>query len=494
VLAFAATTMIATAATNVTKYLFVPGHGLTAKSGDWKNTTTEELINECHKTGPWMQFVEREYFWGDLQKDWPANESGIIKGKDANGKPMGISKIIADAKLCADAKPKLKLRVMLMHKFADLPRFLTYPSDTENDGNLATVTKRAPKPTTPQDPPEGTPLEYNIKLDNSTVLSHLQKLYKAVIEEFKKPENEDARNAFYGFVIQEHAFGNSDYWNDATRDAWVTNLIAFHTWLAKDDQLLNFAPSTSTPHRLFWQMINSPATDAARIAASLPDGAGLDGPDTFPLEPAPQPDDNPDEPNAPKVALYKTYNTMREYRKKRPLALHVYALNYWNPYLHANKEVTFVGDDLPTLAPQLPWGRDPNRGINNAGTIGSYWEAGLGDPMQNNGWAGTGIANFLGCVAPWAKTKESYNPNETLEIDNLNVNNVVWAYATFVPDEAKKQGYPDSAKYGWADFRTWMMNTPSQFPCGDPAVLTDGDPAGGCTKTIPIRINTNTVP
>ncbi|MBP7142279.1 MAG: hypothetical protein KBA71_10260 [Opitutaceae bacterium] len=262
-------------------------------------------------------------------------------------------------------------------------------------------------------------------------------------------------------------------------------------------------------------MINSPKPDAARIAASLPNRAGLDGPDTFPLEPAPQPDDNPAPPNAPRDALYQAYNRMRENRKLRPLALHVYALNYWNPYVHANKEVTFVADELPTLGPRPLWGRDLNPGDNNAGTIGSYWEPGLGEPMQNNGWAGTGIANFLGCVSPWAKTLESYDPTLTKEVDNLNVNNVVWAFSTFVPREAVWQGFipPDPSDpnkphqaFGWVDVRNWMNNTgpkygptgplnsAGQFPSGSVANPNDGDPAGGCTTTIPIKINTNSVP
>ncbi len=237
VLALSMTAATAQSASNATKYMFVPGHGLTGKSGNAEFITTDQLILECKNTGPWMRFVEREYDWGDLQDDGPKNTNkpgSFIYGNDALGNPKGISEIIDDANKCYDKG--LKLRVMLMHKFAHLPKFLTFPSDETHDGNLATVISRDPK--------SNLPVDYNIKLDQDIVLTHLKNLYAAVIAEFKKPEIGNARSAFYGFVIQEHAFGTSSYWNTSTQKLWVDNLIKFHTWLAGNGRLFNFGSST----------------------------------------------------------------------------------------------------------------------------------------------------------------------------------------------------------------------------------------------------------
>ncbi len=417
------------------------------------------LINECKNTGPWMQFVEREYFWSELQTDGPANSN--TPGTYKYGNP-GIGRIVQEAKACY--ANGLKMRVMLMHKFATLPAYLTY--------NQKYAVSIGPGVT-----------DWNIKLDYvdsggaAVVLGYLKDLYQAVINELKKPGNENARDAFYGFNIQEHAFGTSAYWTAARQAKWVDHLIDFNLWLSQGGRLRNFAPNTasSKPHRLFWQMINSPALDAARIADAMPNGGGLCGPDTFPREPAPGA--NLGEPN--RVALYNAYNKMREKRGILPLSLHVYANNYWNPYVHAQKEVTAVGDMLPHLGPQPIWGRD------NMDTIDSYTESGLGSSVTNR-WAGVGIANFLGCVSPWAKDWEP---------DNMQVNNVVWAYTTFVSDEAVDQGFvrPNDA-YGWNNVRDWMkLSTNNQFPNGNHNGSAP-DSAGGCTTAIPTKINTTTAP
>lgn len=459
------------AATNVSNYLFVSGHGLTSKSGD-TSTPLMTLINECKNTGPWMQFVEREYFWSELQADGPSNSN--TPGAYKYGNP-GIGRIIQEAKICH--QNGLKMRVMLQHKFATLPAYLTY--------NEKYATRIGSKPH-----------EWNIKLDfvdslgNAVVLGFLKGLYQAVINEFKKTGNEDACDAFYGFVIQENAFGTSTYWNAARQDKWVDHLIQLNQWISEEGRLRNFAPGSTKPHRLFWQMINSPALDAERIADAIPNGGGLCGPDTYPREAAPGA--APGEPN--RVALYRTYNKMRQKRGILPLSLHVYALNYWTPYVHAQKEVTYAADMTPHLGPQPIWGRDL------LDSIESYSESGLGS-SQDNGWAGIGIANFLGCVSPWAKKTAAEGGQG--EPDNMQVNNVVWAYTTFVPDEAVYQGYekPSAANgwntaytYGWNNVRDWMKDsTINQFPNGKHNGSAP-DPAGGCTTTVPSSINTTNAP
>ena len=469
-----------------TDYLFVPGHGLTAKSKNAATITTQNLIDECKATGPWMTFVEREYAWADLQNDGPVGTNtpgSFITGVDALGNPKGISKIVDDAKKCAAAPGGgLKLRVMLMHKFAALPRFLTYPASasTTVDGKYAVVIAR--------DANTGAPTNYNIKLDyqdshGAVVLQYLEALYQKVIDELKKPGNETARDAFYGFVIQEHAFGTSTYWTNTTRTNWVSNLLLFHDYLAA--HLVNFAPSTtaSKPHRLFWQMVNSPTADAQTIIDSMPVGGGLCGPDTFPREPAPGATSGA--PN--RVSLFQTYQKMRAKRGVMPLSLHVYAANFWNPYVHADQEVTATGDMLPHLGPQPIWGRDA------ANAIDSYTEPGLGASMLND-HSGTGIANFLGTVSPWAKKTPAEGGQG--EPDNMQVNNVVWAFTTYVSNEAELQGFvpPDSNgpndAYGWNNVKSWMKtSTNNQFPNGLHTTPTSPpDPAGGCTVTIPSMI------
>lgn len=448
-----------------TQYLFVPGHGLTNKSAN-PAITTEELIAECKDTGPWMRFVEREYAWKSLQADGApgANQPGpYIVGTDARGRPIGISQIVADAKKCAAAG--LKLRVMLMHKFAPIPAYLT----------------RGQTYAVPITTINGRPAAYNIKLDRPEVLGFLEALYQRVIDEFKQPGNEAARDAFYGFIVQEHAFGNSPYWTAATRTQWVDNLIRFNQRLAA--QLRDFAPGTPTPHRLFWQMVNSPTADALRIIDAMPAGGGLCGPDTFPREPGPG-----KEPGSPpRKSLYETYKKIRTKRGVLPISLHVYANNYWSPYVHGEKDVTAKGDKVPHLGPQPIWQQDTKN------EIASYSEPGLGAPIDNL-HAGVGIANFLGCVSLWAKKTVAEGGQG--EPDNMQVNNVVWSFTTFVPEEAELQGYvaPKGKNrhdaYGWANVKAWMKNSTSdQFPNGrhtKPA--SPPDLAGGCTTTIPSTI------
>ena len=155
--------------------------------------------------------------------------------------------------------------------------------------------------------------------------------------------------------------------------------------------------------------------------------------------------------------------------------------------MHGEKDVTAKADMVPRLSPQPIWGQDPKNEIK------SFSEAGLGAPIDN-GHAGIGIANFLGCVSPWAKKTPAEGGQG--EPDNMQVNNVVWSFTTFVPEEAEFQGYlPPRGKekndaYGWADVKAWMKNsTTDQFPNGrhtQPA--SPPDLAGGCTTALPATL------
>jgi len=458
-----------TAARAQSDYLLVPGHGLTNRTdGRASNAITiDDLIRECQATGPWMRFIEREYDWDELQGSGPGNTPGEFK----LGNP-GIGRIVAEAIACKNAG--LKLRVMLTHKFSALPQFLT------RGWKYATGDQTTePRETS------------NIKLDMPEVLQFLENLYTAVISELKK--SAEARDAFYGFVIQEHEVGTSSYWTTGTRGAWIENLKAFHLWLAgrewnpgskewtwADGRLRNFNPGASSPHRLFWQMVNSPTTEVKTIIAHLLDtktigmGGGICGPDTFPREPGPTPSHG-----GPRGALYRCYEEMRAVRNVLPMSLHVYHLNYWNPYVHAAKNDVNMNapekDMDPLIGPQAIWGRQPELPSINGGP---------------NGNAGIGIANFLGCV-----------PEDQQDPDNLRVNNVVWSFVKSIPPEARYQN-PQVKEYGWPDVRAWMTNTGSYAP-GQPQDSAAqfvrgaddlGNFTGGCNRITPSSIRSAPLP
>ena len=446
-------------------YLLIPGHGLTNRTdGRASNAVTiGELIRECQATGPWMRFIEREYDWAELQDSGPGNTPGDFK----LGNP-GIGRIVAEASACNDAG--LKLRVMLTHKFSSLPQFLT------RGWKYATGDQTTePKETS------------NIKLDKPEVLGFLEELYRAVIAELRKSPG--ASEAFYGFVIQEHEVGTSSYWTTERRSAWIENLMAFHLWLAgrdwqlqsnswvwADGRLRNFLPGSSHPHRLFWQMVNSPTTEVKTIIAHLLDtatigmGGGICGPDTFPREPGPTPSHG-----GARGALYRCYEEMRAVRNVLPMSLHVYHLNYWNPYVHAAKNDVNMNapekDMDPLIAPQAIWGRQPELPSVN------------GAP---NGNAGIGIANFLGCV-----------PEEQQDPDNIRVNNVVWSYVKSIPPEAKYQN-PSVQEFGWPDVRDWMKSIgkygPGQLQDSSAQFVRasddNGSYGGGCNSITPSSIRT----
>ncbi|MBP7140948.1 MAG: hypothetical protein KBA71_03495 [Opitutaceae bacterium] len=444
-------------------YLLIPGHGLTNRTdGRASNAVTiGELIRECQSTGPWMRFIEREYDWAELQDSGAGNTPGEFK----LGNP-GIGRIVAEAVACSQAG--LKLRVMLTHKFSSLPQFLT------RGWKYATGDQTT-------DPKETS----NIKLDKPEVLGFLEDLYRTVISELGKSPG--ASEAFYGFVIQEHEVGTSNYWTTDTRSSWIENLKAFHLWLAGrewrpelnawtwvDGRLRNFSPGSTHPHRLFWQMVNSPTTEVKTIIAHLLDsgkigmGGGICGPDTFPREPGPTPSHG-----GARGALFRCYEEMRAVRNVLPMSLHVYHLNYWNPYVHAAKNDVNMNaqakDMDPLIAPQPFWGRQPELpSVNGAA----------------NGNAGIGIANFLGCV-----------PEDQQDPDNLRVNNVVWSYVKSIPPEARYQN-PSVAEYGWPDVRDWMRNA-GVYASGRPLDSTSqfarapdesGAFAGGCNAITPSSI------
>ncbi|MBP7141456.1 MAG: hypothetical protein KBA71_06075 [Opitutaceae bacterium] len=466
-------------------YLFMPGHGLTDRTSGVRHVSIESLIKDCKATGSWMRFIERDYSWSELQGSGSGNTPGPFKVGTPGNPGNGIGRIVQEAIACERAG--LKLRVMIAHKFTTLPAFLT-----ANDGKYATG-KRGETA--------------NIKLDQDVVLGFLQALYQKVISELQK--SPEAVSGFYGFVIQEHEVGTSTYWTPVTREKWIYNLKRFHLWLAgreldpRDGQwkwapgrLRDFDVRSATPHRLFWQMINSPTREVTTIIAhllnkpthpepasqlpglpGLPGGGGICGPDTFPREPGPPASQGP-----ARGALYRCYVEMRKVRDILPMSLHVYHLNYWNPYVHAAKNNVDMSrmnprDMDPLITPQPIWGRHPE-----APSISGMATPGIND----NGNAGIGIANFLGCV-----------PADQQDPDNLRVNNIVWSTSTTPPPEAKYQNngkpVPD---FGWPDVRDWMNNAGRYGP-GKPDdsekqfVRTPG-PAGfyngGCNTITPLTI------
>ena len=63
-----ALTMVSPVVSAAPTHLFVPGHGLTARTSGVVRTT-RQLLDECEATGPWMRLIEIAYDWGDLEGD-----------------------------------------------------------------------------------------------------------------------------------------------------------------------------------------------------------------------------------------------------------------------------------------------------------------------------------------------------------------------------------------------------------------------------------------
>lgn len=499
VLALTGTVVSGLAAT----HLFVAGHGLTLRTTgkDQPNSTNfipkseqaQAMINECKamidgewKVMPWMKFIELEYDWNSLENDLPNNVNKDHPGKTQRSwNQAGLDQIRKDAILCA--KNGMYLRVMLLQKYANFPAYMT-----EVNRHAIQV-----KDNTPQD---GKPPPWTLKLHQSApngrnTLQLLKDLYSMVIENLQRidpnaPEDTDfAKEGFYGFVIQETAFGTTSYYdgddewtaqqNQAAADRkakWYENLRNFHVWLGGPGRLLDF-DNVPPRGRLFWQMINSPYQEVLNVVSNpnLPDGAGFCGPDTFPRESSSftKPSNSNEQPMPIESSLYKTYDQFMRKNRARPISLHVYSGNY------TTDRAPFLDDRLAGVQPI--W--------SNADSFASNG--------SNNKNAGDGISNFLGCVI---------NGNKP---DDLEVHNIVWSWidGTLIPfngeaddpdtkekielaDNEASEGQPTGV-WGWKQVKDWMLNRGSIYGPGGLKNSSGQFPqnnSGGCRAAVPTLI------
>ncbi len=410
---------LAPAALAVPTHLFVPGHGLTDRTSGL-NRTSEQLLDECEATGPWMRLIEVAYDWGDLEGE-PAPDG------TRTWKTAGFTRIRADAEACA-ARGKY-LRVMLQHRYARFPAYMRV-----GDRHSFSIRDNTPHPG--EAPPRV------IKLDQPESLKLLEGLYDRVITTLQS--SPAARRGLYGFVIQETALGESPYLTRPIEAAWYANLRAFHQWLG--GRLANF-DDAAPRGRLFWQMVNFPAREVPTIIAQLPPGAGLCGPDTFPREPVSHAKDTG---KAAYGGLYKAYDAMRQ-RSDRPVSLHVYHGNY------NTDRAPFLSDALKGVQPI--W-TDTNLPAANG---------------LDNKDAGDGIANFLGCVSTGRRP-------DTLAVHNIiwsTASGTLRPYASkpagTMPGRNEASPGQPAGPYGWPQVKAWMQHS-GQFP--------KTDPAGGCAATV----------
>lgn len=418
-LAFVAVTSASAAPT----HLFVPGHGLTDRTSG-VNRTVGQLLDECEATGPWMRLVEIAYDWGDLEGD-------LARDGSRSWKAAGFARIRADAEACA--RRGKYLRVMIQHRYADFPAYMT-----KDDRHSFSIRDNTPNPG--EEPPRV------LKLDQPESLKLLEGLYEQVITTLQA--SSDARRGFYGFVIQETAIGEATYINPKIEAAWYANLRVFHQWLGAR---LAVFDDTAPRGRLFWQMVNFPAREVPRIIAELPAGAGLCGPDTFPREPV---SFSKETGKAAYGSLYKTYDLMRQ-RTDRPTSLHVYHGNY--------------NTDRAPFLPSAIKGVQPIWADTNLPAANGL----------DNKDAGDGIANFLGCVSVGRRP------------DTLAVHNIIWSTAsgTLRPYDQKRPGHKPArdeaspgqpaGRYGWPQVKEWMLHS-GQFPKTE---------SGGCTTAVPTGID-----
>lgn len=476
-LAFAVTAAVPSAA----QYLFVPGHGLTDRSGPDK--TIIQLRDECKATGIWMRFIEKEYEWGSLEDDLPSSANkDNPSSTERRWNQAGLDQIRRDAEECG--KAGLVLRVVLLHKYGSYPAYMTA-------GNRHTYTFNAGQGTGD--------IKYEIKLDQGKTKNLLLGLYDKVIAELKSTYN--ARKGFYGFVIQETSLGSSSYyegdtnWTQAQNDAaavrqtaWYANLRAFHRSLGLKLANFNTVDLVTPQGRLFWQMINSPYPEVKKIVDNFNGvagegpviaGAGFCGPDTFPREPANQrPDQNDGTPS--RTSIYKCYDEFMRNRTDRPISLRVASSNYYTDRAHFSQLV--VRGIQPLYA-------TTNLGSSNGwnSSTNTNDTAGITYVKQGNRDAGDGIANFVGCA------KASDNPNDSDSPHNLNLHNVVWTWdeitvhphnatppADLTPEQLENwmdrkasNASQLSGPCGWPQVKTWMKNTPNQFIQGA---------TGGCNQ------------
>lgn len=426
-----------TASTAAT-HLFVPGHGLTDRSGPVK--TVAQLKDECLATGSWMKIIEKQYDWGTLENDYllsggnPDNPAP----QHRNWNTTGLNQIKADAELCA--QNGLVLRVVLLHKYADFPAYMIGTAGgAPLDRHSIEIASN-----TGGTPPRVIKLEQNDPNGVNT-LGVIQGLYDKVIQTLKGSNN--ARRGFYGFVIQETSIGSTPYYDDGSPAAnqrksdWYANLRSFHDWL--DTKLVNFNSAGTTPFtppgRLFWQMINSPYLEVSTIVAQLPAGAGLCGPDTFPRESVAvngsgQPVDS---------SLYKCYDQFIRQNPARPVSLRVASSNYYT--------------DRAFFLPNVIVGVQPIWANTNL-------PAANGSDNKN---AGDGIANFVGCVSTGSKP------------DNLDLHNVIWTWSSGTLAQADADPGQPYGPWGWNEVKNWMK-TSGQFPQTG---------TGGCRATVPTNID-----
>lgn len=384
-------------------HLFVPGHGLTARTSG-VDRTAAQLLDECEATGPWMRFIEIAYDWGDLEG--PPAADGARTWKAA-----GLAQLRADAEACA-ARGKY-LRVILLQRYANFPEYMR-----KDDRHTFAIRDNSPSPDRP--PPRV------IKLDQPETLELLKGLYDQVIATLKA--GADARRGFYGFVIQETALGASPYLNRTIESAWYANLRAFHQWLG--GRLADF-DDNAPRGRLFWQMVNFPAREVPAIIAQLPPGAGLCGPDTFPREPA---SISQDTGKPGYGGLYKAYDAMRR-RTDRPVSLHVYHGNY-----------------ISDRAPFLPGA------IKGVQPIWADTNLPAANGLDNKD-AGDGIANFLGCVSTGRRPD---SPDVHNVVWSWVGGTLRAPEARKTAANVASPGQP-AGPYGWPRVKAWMRDS-GQFP------------------------------
>ena len=73
---------LAPAALAAPAHLFVPGHGLTDRTSGL-NRTSEQLLDECEATGPWMRLTA-----SSLQ------QAGAVEGDDANVRALARVQLV----------------------------------------------------------------------------------------------------------------------------------------------------------------------------------------------------------------------------------------------------------------------------------------------------------------------------------------------------------------------------------------------------------------
>ena len=442
-----ATSVVANAA-----YLFVPGHGLTGKSGGEEDVKT--LIGLCKDSAGkrlhWMKIIEKEYEWKSL-------ETTTVPEYAANISRYNVQQIVDDAVSCKRAG--MFLRVMILHKYT------TYPDYMDSDDNSKDLyIKIGPGQ-----------FSYNLMLDKKEAYNRLTKLYTAAINALKS--NSEAAAGFYGFVLQETSIGDgSTYYGEDSKDLdqtrkdrrskWFVNLRDFHTWLAGKLATFDDDDDNGVRGRIFWQMINTPDEEIDLILAAHLKGMGFCGPDTFPGEPS-----KGDTAKAT-TQLYRSYDTMRRIKTEFPISLHVYAGNYRHDRPHQD----------PNMIP---------------GVV-SLWKGGNAPAVNGFKYedAGDGLFNFLGCAGNIGDVpRQDWQIGDRAE--DMDVHNIIWSTAK---GELKEESGDGVLEYVMKNGVKWYLEAAENMaggPYGWPEVLkamqkADGkfikDEHGGCNRQTPSGI------